>query len=360
MSFTHSLYYPWIDIRNTGWLKSAAVYWDRISTIVPAGIDTPYQSADAQAFQYEGILQPLVVQPEMPEVRQTSNEFRTHTQTPEAMEILLPPGVEIARRDRRELEARRIVLLHPHKMAKELQYKLIETGQAQKQGEWLAIKRNAANYYMTILAANLAQNRGLALLADEQRFEPLANKVRRGETWQRVVPPARQTGEAVLAHLALQTVKVSADTPVERIIEFRRKHSNEIARFRLAVGQLAYQLDEESPSLEAFQQRVHDIYLNELEPAISDLKDSLAAAKIGGLVSSLNTLAFASPLSILPASAMAATAGPLGTAIALCAGAVFSITAKLVNYRLDKRELLHKNPYSYILVAQEELGEHRP
>ena len=33
--FDSALYYPTKDIHNEAWLKSAALFWDRIETIVP-------------------------------------------------------------------------------------------------------------------------------------------------------------------------------------------------------------------------------------------------------------------------------------------------------------------------------------
>jgi hypothetical protein len=41
MPFTLALYYPWIDIRDESWLKSAALYWETIRTIVPESVDRP-------------------------------------------------------------------------------------------------------------------------------------------------------------------------------------------------------------------------------------------------------------------------------------------------------------------------------
>ena len=35
MMFSRALYYPTIDIKNGRWLKSAALFWDSIETIVP-------------------------------------------------------------------------------------------------------------------------------------------------------------------------------------------------------------------------------------------------------------------------------------------------------------------------------------
>jgi hypothetical protein len=35
MAFTRALFYPTIDIQNEDWLKTAILFWDEISTIVP-------------------------------------------------------------------------------------------------------------------------------------------------------------------------------------------------------------------------------------------------------------------------------------------------------------------------------------
>lgn len=360
MSFTHALYYPWIDIRDLDWLKSAALYWDRISTIVPRSIAAPYESIEAKALQEEGVLSPLRVEADMPEVRQASQDFETHAHRPEAMAVLLPPGVVMAEEDWEVRESREHTFLHPDKMDAELRSRLLQTRQAERAGRWLKVNRDAANCYMTILAGTLAQNRGLALLADEQRFEPLANLVRRGEARAAGVPGARRMGEAALAHLSLQVVNITPDMPVEKILKFRRDHRDELARFRQAIGTLASQLDDEFPSLQAFQQQVHDVYVNELEPASDDLKSSLRAAGIKSFVSSLKTAAFSTPLSFLPAAVLAPTLGPLAMPAALFAGAAFSITAQFITFRLDRQNLLRKNPYSYVLAAQRVFGERRP
>ncbi len=358
MSFTHALHYPWIDIRDQAWLKSAALYWNQISTIVPHSIETPYQSIEARAFQDEGVLLPLRVEPAMVEVHQASREFVTYSQMLEGRAILLPPGVIVAKERWRVRESRERALLHPEKMSSELRDNLLAAGLAQEMGEWLEVNRDAANCYMTILAANLAQNRGLALLADEQRFEPLANQVRRGEARQPEIPDAGRMGEAVLAHLALQAVNVRPDTSVEKILKFRRDHRDELARFRQAIGTLASQLDEELPSLQTFQQQAHDVYINDLEPAINDLLASLRAAGIRSLMSSLKTAAFSAPLAFLPAEVLASTLGPLAVPVALFAAVGFSITVNLVTFRLDRQERLRENPYSYVLAAQRVFGEH--
>jgi hypothetical protein len=292
----------------------------------------------------------------MDEVRRASRDFEKYSQRLEGAAVLFPPKFEASEESWQVRDRRARAFLHPGKVSYELRHQLLETGQAQENDEWLEVNRDAASAYMTVLAANLAQNRGLALLADEQRFEPLADSVRRGEAEPAKPPDKRRMGEAMLAHLALETVNITPDTPMKEVLEFRRKYPDEVAHFRQVVGELANKLRDEAYSLEAFQQETQDLYINDVRPAINDLKAALNAVRIRCLVSSLKTLAFSTPLSLLPAAAMSSLLGQFAVPIALFAGAGVSITANLANFRLDKQELLRKNPYTYVLAAQRAFG----
>ena len=54
--FENALYYPTIDIHNEAWLKSAALFGDRLETIVPESEENPYRRRSTRYLQDEGIL----------------------------------------------------------------------------------------------------------------------------------------------------------------------------------------------------------------------------------------------------------------------------------------------------------------
>lgn len=60
-AFSNALYYPTIDIQNTDWLKTAILFWDSISTIVPESLRNPYKVRDTQYLSDIGFLRPLYV-----------------------------------------------------------------------------------------------------------------------------------------------------------------------------------------------------------------------------------------------------------------------------------------------------------
>src|SRR6516165_11094747 len=57
--FGSALYYPYIDIEDGKWLRSAILFWDEIQTIVPTSIKKPYKSKDTRICAEEGYLSPL-------------------------------------------------------------------------------------------------------------------------------------------------------------------------------------------------------------------------------------------------------------------------------------------------------------
>lgn len=83
-----ALYYPWIDIRDEGWLKSAILYWDSVRTIVPESIDDPYSLESARALRDAGFLVPLRVHSEMEEIEQLTDDVLNYLASAERGELL--------------------------------------------------------------------------------------------------------------------------------------------------------------------------------------------------------------------------------------------------------------------------------
>lgn len=86
---TQALYYPWIDIHDEAWLKTALLYWDSVRTIVPESIDAPYSTDTAHALQDAGFLVPLRVHSEMEEIEELAGDVLTYLGTAEGAELLI-------------------------------------------------------------------------------------------------------------------------------------------------------------------------------------------------------------------------------------------------------------------------------
>ncbi len=150
---------------------------------------------------------------------------------------------------------------------------------------------------------------------------------------------------ALLADLTLQRIAVRPETSVDSILRFRADHKSELGRFRTKVAELTKSVEDDLP-LEALQQRVSDIYTNEVLPAIDELKETLSSSKIKwALESFLKT----SMLSVSSGSAMLALG--VGIPQALLASAGLSLTVSAVLYNCERKKEIRGNPFAYLLSA---------
>lgn len=155
---------------------------------------------------------------------------------------------------------------------------------------------------------------------------------------------------ALLADLTLQKIAISPETSVDDLLRFREDHKDQLGRFRIKMAELTKSVEDDL-TIEALQQRVADIYANEVKPTVNEMKDCLSASRIKwALESFLKT----SMLSVPATSTLAA----LGLAVphALLAGAGISLTVSAVLYNVQKREDMCKNPYSYLMAAESHFG----
>jgi hypothetical protein len=143
---------------------------------------------------------------------------------------------------------------------------------------------------------------------------------------------------------------IAPDTPIDRLIEFRGKHQDELAQFRTKVEQLAASVETDL-STEALRRRIMDLYAREVVPAMSNLKAALKGRRIKWLSDGLFKVGFLSAGS----STMLVMAG-LAVPTALLAGAGISLIATGVMYNVDRRDSLRANPFAYLLSVDQELS----
>ena len=89
--FDSALYYPTIDIHNEVWLKSAALFWDRIKTIVPESEENPYRRRSTRYLQDEGILFAHRVNPYSEEVKGLEEDVLKYIDTSEGRKSFIKP-----------------------------------------------------------------------------------------------------------------------------------------------------------------------------------------------------------------------------------------------------------------------------
>src|SRR5579883_48208 len=370
-----ALYYPWIDVRDEAWLKTALLYWDSVRTIVPESIDAPYSTDTGRALQDAAFLVPLRVHSGMDEIKELAGDVLTYLGTAEGAELL----IAARRGPRRDIhveklpsELGRLADIHPEKLPYEIRHLLHDFAAPSGRGrDWLSVDERFADFYMTLLETRLAERVGARLLtslaaadrlAVTARFDAQLNGVipwgmhpgrRRWREYEAFGPRhrvPRHLAPGMLANLAIERIGIAPDTPVDRLIDFRERHRDELAQFRTKVEQLAASVEADLPG-EALRQRVTDLYTGEVAPAISNLKAALEGRRIKWLGDGLLKIAFLSAGS----STMLVMAG-LAIPTALLAGAGISLIVTGTMYNVDKKESLRANPFAYLLSVERELA----
>ncbi len=342
MIFSEALYYPGTDIRDQGWLNSAALYWDTIQTIVPAPMDLPYSSEAVRAFAAEGIVRPLYIQPDTPEVVQTSVDLLGFLHTPEGERVLAESGHI------------RSAATYARRMGPELYDRVSSSILAAARGGVPEVAPGVINFYLTTLAGILSWNRRVALVDARGNYEPLANRVRRGIPSD--VPsssdPEQEIGEGLLADLKLRVLSISPETPVSKIVAFRNARRSELLFFRHAISDLAAKLDHEAQSLAAFKKYVRGLDTRGFELARDGLQAALNDHGIESYLSRLQTIVFCSSLRFPPAKEGQPMLGSWVQPLAVIIGGVMSVALDRAPYSLERKQALENNPYSYIFGAE--------
>lgn len=355
MGFTKALFYPTIDIRNEEWLKNAVLFWDEINTIVPSSIKNPYQLNTTQYLSDQGILRALPVNPDFNFIEELTSDALNYLNTNEGFKLLIQSKGRnsVIHRDKLPRDVSRLFDIHPEKLPYEIQHQL-QMSMTEK--GWFRVDSNFAIYYMTLLANKICEQKSIALLTDNSLTANLSDLVRldnqiaikgRDYDFHRHMRNERyiHLAQGLLTNLVIKGIKVTSESSLEDIVNFKRKHRDELGLFRTNISKLTKDIITDT-SLEALKQKVEDIYNDEFLPSYNNFKKSLDSSGIKWI--SENFL----KISVISTSATGLPMALLGLALpqALIAGAGVSIISSLISYNQDKKEKLRTNPYSYLLA----------
>jgi hypothetical protein len=141
------------------------------------------------------------------------------------------------------------------------------------------------------------------------------------------------------------------DLPMEEVLELRRKHRDQIAAFRIGLGEVAAQIDETRAPEQDWVQ-INRLILAHVDPALADLRAAIKNSRIDALKrlgQSWQTLAAAS----IGAAVTYTMTG--GTQIALTglAGVLTPMIGAFVSGHLEKRKLMNASRWSLLISIDE-------
>lgn len=360
MGFTKALYYPTIDIPNEEWLKPAVLFWDQINTIVPSSILDPYEQNTTQYLHDEGILQPLRVDPDQDFVAELTTDTLNYLNTNEGFQLLTQGRnrYSVIHKDKMPREISRLFNIHPEKLPYEIQHQLRRN--LSPEG-WFGVDSSFARFYMTLLANKICEKKAIALLTDNTLTSNLTDKVRldnqiaikgRGHDRYSEMQNERyiHLAQGLLTNLIIEGVKIKENTSLVDVVEFKKRHRDELGLFRTSIAKLTQNVSKDLP-FEAMRQQVNDIYNDEFLPSYNNFKKALDGAGIKWIAENFMKVTFFSTT----ATALPMTLLGLALPHALLAGAGVSLITSAISYNEDKKEKLRNNPYSYLLAVDRQV-----
>ncbi|MGV8137380.1 MAG: DUF6236 family protein [Mangrovibacterium sp.] len=356
MAFTKALFYPTIDIKNENWLKTAILFWDEISTIVPSSINSPYQEPATQYLHDIGLLTPIEVNPEQEFIEELAVDTVNYLNTNEGFQLLTQGENRYAiHRDKLPRDISRLFDIHPEKLPYEIQHQLRHR---MTRDGWLRVDGSFAKFYMTLLANKICEHRAIAPLTDNSLTSNFSDLVRldnqiaiNGRERDYDYRPRRRDryinlSQGLLINMAIEGISIAEPTSLEDVVNFKRRHQDELGLFRKNVANLTKDIPADA-SLGQIRQMVKDVYINEFLPGYNGLKDALNGSGIKWVADNFMKV------SLISTGATALPTALLGLSVpyALLAGAGVSVISSLISYNVDKRTALRNSPYSYLLAV---------
>lgn len=367
-AFSNALYYPSIDIRDTNWLKTAILFWDSISTIVPEDLDQPYVQPDTQYLADIGFLKPLYVNSDDRSVVGIENDIIKLLNSPKFKETFFTANTKkyggklVSERSygvREPLKNLPNSGIYSKKMSWKIQDEIRYLSKNLEKNEIYYLDNELAYIYMIVLANKLCEDHSLGMVTDHESCFKAGNTVKYGhrtgirpeDRFRSRRPKDHQLEQGLLLNLIISSISISPNTNLKDLVSFRNHHKDELGRFRTQLAAFTQNFVEEKP-IEIMQQEVNDLYINEFLPALNSFKAALTSSKIKWITDNLLKV------SLFNASATGVPMALLGMPLknSIFAGVGVSMMASIVSCNVDKKTLLQENPYSYLLSIERELS----
>lgn len=351
MLSTRVLYYPTIDIHDEDWLKTAYLFWDSISTIVPNSMVTcAYKNNTTRYLSEVGYIKPIVVNPNSAYLKPLIRIVKNISRTEVGLKFLtqkIPENIEANPYS----DERSQFYLHHEKLPLEVQELLSD--KIGRDG-WVRVSENFADFYMMLLANKIANQKSLETLTPYipyNEFYTNFNVNNYRQSFSSVNSHAQRIGRCMLTRLIIDGITINPLTSIDDLHSFKEKHYYELMRFRDGFSELAKMELPPDITIEGLQQMAKDIYENKFSTSYLELQKSLKGFGISFLLGGAGTLAF-SGISTIFNQLLSGLSGPLQFAIG--AGATFAY--KCYNTIKDNQRVKNRHKMSYLLSIDREIG----
>ena len=347
VEYGNALYYPYIHLRDSNWIKVAALYYDKISRIVPGDFNPSDQN--------------------IVNVLQDKLDLFEFVNPQDTAEKLAPGFIDFARKNLSSAKKREIILsklqraipqeswfrIHPGKMTRSLSktlrdLKLAKESPSDPSGDF-DLEPITGALYMTFLAKRIADDRSLPIVTDDPVYQPLIYQPTRLEMKSNIPEAKRDKGFA-LASLVIETAipQNIQDVPIESIVKFRKNHESERQNFFNGITTLAKELEKIE------DQRAIEGVLAKNRAKVEQSVKSLESAMRSSNITCTATLFSLS----IPAWIKIAGIASLGISQPILAGGALLMAASLslAKWHTDIKKAKNDNLYSYVLSLKRDLN----
>lgn len=352
------LYYPTINIPKTEWLKSALLYWDEVSSIVPSDYDGNLLIQVDEDIKY--LMDIEVFRPIRPEtlifgqgnwehLENFQNEFKEIVDGSKFQARLKRyPAVFNSPVHSNKVNNSTKPRIHSNKTSIGIFEFLEDKGLAIREdgGEWMLFEQNVAFLYMSLLAKYLAD------IDKEHTSIGTDNEIYENFNFEKVY----KTKGFPVASLALKNVLPvpKNEVSIKKIIKFKEKRKDNLLNFNQKLSEFQNGVSN-SESHAEFKENVIN-FQDQLTKGVKDLHAVLGDSNIETIFSSVKTLfSLKSPTFIASVVAVVNNNNnyinlPLDlTGIGVMGG--IELSAKYLAARNENRAILRDSPFSYLYHA---------
>ena len=344
-----ALYYPYIDIDDSRWLRTAILFWEQIQTIVPSEISHPYANRETRLLQAEGLLTPLACNLRGDLLQDLGRRVIKYIERPElshgVLNVVVGASHDRARHPGRLpgalVDRSTRAHLHRSKMSPEMLDQLIdaETDEA----GFLLVDGPFAAFYMSALANRLARETGTVAVSNDS----YAFGIQLDTMLDEVLSDAPAAANGILMSAVFESLTVDASVPLERVVRFRHRNENRLRELGYKFGELSDKIGK-SEDLREIKENAGRFYVRTIRTEVEKLKASLEDAGIGAIWTGVRN---AVTLSSAAGTAINKLLG-VPANIVLGAGAFVTIVDIAVQAHLAGRKIRRESPFSYLLDVE--------
>jgi hypothetical protein len=337
------LYYPTINVPSGSWFKQSLLYWDQVSSIVPADRDGNEKlelNSDITYLLQEHEFQPVFPEPffqNWQRVKSFSDELVETLDSPKFLRMLLPVG-----------ERRFSATIHKFKMNYEILEILERRGLIfdrdrniyHGRRRWVRVENIAALVYMGILAKHIGRTMHFTPGTDQAVYEHV------------IFAPLEPDDRRLAAQLSLRELLPipHAYTPVQEIVAFKRKRRDELLRFRQEIDEVNNQLIESQSEEEVHEKLTH--FHEKITQGKKDLEKTMEEQRILGRSGTLNVILGISTSAAAGWLASQLVENPAAGAVAFIGTGAVQLTHYWLTQKYTEEKTLRDSPYSYLYFAE--------